>query len=105
MRHPAHRLLVHLFRFPAADRPQLFYPFDLQHYNTHNRALLFDYDAMTPGPKAARPQGFERMLAAALEGEDNHAQARKALRQTIFTHHDDGSAARLAAYVRQRFLA
>jgi len=92
------------FDFLLLDRPQLFYPFDLQRYKTHNRALLFDYDTMTPGPKAAHAQGFDRMLAAALDGEDNHAPARKALRQTIFTHHDAGSAARLAAYVRQRFL-
>ena len=93
------------FDFLLLDRPQLFYPFDMQRYVTRNRTLLFDYDSMTPGPKAMDHQMLERMLAAVLEGEDDHAQAREALRQIVFTHHDGGSAARLAAYVRQRFLA
>ena len=93
------------FDFLLLDRPQLFYPFDMQRYVTRNRALLFDYDAITPGPKAMDHQGLERMLAAALGGEDNHAQSREALRQVVFTHRDHGSAARLATYVRQRFLS
>jgi CDP-glycerol glycerophosphotransferase (TagB/SpsB family) len=92
------------FDFLLLDRPQLFYPFDYQRYITRNRALLFDYETMTPGPKASEPRSLERMLDTALEGEDSYNPARDALRKSIFTHHDAHSAARLAAYVRQRFL-
>lgn len=93
------------FDFLLLDRPQIFYPFDYERYVTCNRTLLFDYEAMTPGPRATEPQEFSRLLAAALDGEDTYGPARAALRQTIFTHQDAGSAARLAAYVRQRFLS
>ena len=93
------------FDYLLLDRPLLFYPFDFERYTTSNRALLFDYEAMTPGDKAMNPADLLRIVEAALAGEDRQAEKRRALRAKIFTHFDGKSAARLADYVRARFLA
>jgi CDP-glycerol glycerophosphotransferase (TagB/SpsB family) len=34
------------------DRPIVFAPFDIQQYVTADRELFYDYDQVTPGPKA-----------------------------------------------------
>ncbi len=93
------------FDFLLLDRPLLFNPYDLERYKATNRTLLFDYERMTPGAKALTGAQLRAMLLAALDGADPHAEARRALRDTVFTHCDGNSAARLGEYIRTRFVA
>ena len=39
------------FDFLLLDRPIVFFPYDLEQYLSQDRAMYFDYEIMTPGPK------------------------------------------------------
>ncbi|MFV0420818.1 CDP-glycerol glycerophosphotransferase family protein [Oleidesulfovibrio sp.] len=92
------------FDFLLADKPIVFYPYDYTHYVTANRALLFDYDATTPGPRANTQNELYDVLQATLEGQDTGKEQRAALRVQAFTHADGNAAQRLGQYITERFV-
>jgi CDP-glycerol glycerophosphotransferase (TagB/SpsB family) len=84
------------FDYLLLDRPLVFYPYDLATYVADDRRLLFDYEKITPGPKA---QDFvelltvvDRVLAA---GADVWAIQRQHVRRLVFDHEGCGAARRL----------
>jgi CDP-glycerol glycerophosphotransferase len=83
------------FDFLLTDKPQLFFPYDLEHYITRNRELLFDYQASTPGPKVRDQDGLQQAMAALLSGNDPFAQERQKLKRLAFSHHDARAGERL----------
>ncbi len=82
------------FDYLLLDRPIVFYPYDMDAYRA-GRELLFDYDAMTPGPRALDFDALLAALAATLNGPDTHAEARKRVRDLVHDHRDGRSMARL----------
>ena len=83
------------------DRPVVFYPYDLERYR-RQRGLYYDYDAVTPGPRA---DDFEALLSAldrTLAGEDDHAAARARIRDRFFDAQTHDRSAAVARLVRRR---
>jgi CDP-glycerol glycerophosphotransferase len=92
------------FDYLLTDRPILFYPYDFDRYVSRDRELLFDYAAMTPGPRPTAPDDlFASLEAVVAGGEDAFAPARRHLRALSFAHADGRAGARLGAYISSRF--
>ncbi len=91
------------FDFLLTGRPIVFYPYDFERYVSRDRALLFDYREMTPGPDVRTPDELFAALEAVLaRGEDAYAAARQSLAALAFAHQDAEAAARFGAYVAKR---
>jgi len=89
------------FDYLLLDRPIAFYPYDMDSYRG-GRELLFDYDTMTPGPKATDFDGLLAVLEATLTGPDTHAEARKRVIDLVHDHRDGHSMARLWEHLNPR---
>ena len=89
------------FDYLLLDRPIVFYPYDMDTYRS-GRELLFDYDAMTPGPRAVDFDGLLGVLDAALTGPDTFAAARKQVSDLVHDHKDGRSMARLWEHLNPR---
>lgn len=84
------------FDFLLLDRPILFFAYDFDRYTSEDRALLFDYDDMTPGPKL---KDFEDLLDGtrqALEAENGEWTAmRHRIRGLCFDNVDASASERI----------
>ena len=86
--------------FLLLDRPEVFYPYDIDRYVANERELYFDYFSYTPGPIVDGPEEFHEALLALSEGIDKHRDVRADLRTFFFDHTDGNSAARVVASIR-----
>lgn len=57
------------FDFLLLDRPVIFTPFDLAEYLNEDRELYYDYESVTPGPKARNWMEVEALLREAAQGD------------------------------------
>ena len=80
--------------FLLCDRPVVFYPFDLAAYRS-SRGLYFEYDAVTPGPKATDFGELYAELERALDGEDDYEAERAAVRERFYDYQDGESSRRV----------
>lgn len=83
------------FEFLLLDRPVVFFPFDYEKYVTRDRELYFEYNEVTPGPKA---KTLEELLAAIRDiarGEDEWSEQRKRVRDLVYTHQDGNASKRV----------
>jgi CDP-glycerol glycerophosphotransferase len=93
------------FDFLLTGRPMLFYPYDFEDYVTRNRELLYDYAAMTPGPRPRTPDAFFAAIQSLLvEGKDEWIQDRARLLALSFAQPDGRAALRLGSYLAGRLL-
>lgn len=69
--------------FLVLDRPIVFYPFDLERYQGTMREMYFDYEEITPGPKARTPDELKVLLKSAARGNDTHMDERARMRTMI----------------------
>jgi CDP-glycerol glycerophosphotransferase len=78
------------FDFLLMDRPIVFFPYDLSRYISENRPLMFDYDSMTPGPKAHNFTELLSLIQTSLgEGKTDAWKAeRDRVRDLAFDHID-----------------
>jgi len=65
------------FDYLLLDRPIVFAPFDIQQYITADRELFYDYDQVTPGPKAKNWPDVLRLLREAVQDDSWKAERRK----------------------------
>jgi CDP-glycerol glycerophosphotransferase (TagB/SpsB family) len=65
------------FDYLLLDRPIVFAPFDIQQYITADRELFYDYDQVTPGPKAKDWPDVLRLLREAVKDDSWKAERRK----------------------------
>jgi CDP-glycerol glycerophosphotransferase (TagB/SpsB family) len=65
------------FDYLLLDRPIIFAPFDLQQYITADRELFYDYDQVTPGPKAKNWPAVLSLLREAVKDDSWKAERRK----------------------------
>ncbi|MDC0336315.1 CDP-glycerol glycerophosphotransferase family protein [Pseudodesulfovibrio sp.] len=78
------------------DRPVLFFWKDFAEYMSHDRGFQFPFEEMCPGPKCRTAEQLFEALAAALEGEDEWKDARRAMRDKAFLHTEGGACERIA---------
>ena len=81
--------------FLVADKPIVFYPYDLPIYRNHP-GFEFDYRDVTPGPTPTDFTDFQNALLDALDGEDGYASERAAVRDRFIDHPEGSAAARLS---------
>jgi len=65
------------FDYLLLDRPIVFAPFDIQQYIKADRELFYDYDQVTPGPKAKDWPEVLRLLGEAVQNDSWKAERRK----------------------------
>jgi len=65
------------FDYLLLDRPVIFAPFDIQQYITADRELFYDYDQVTPGPKAKDWPDVLRLLREAVQDDSWKAERRE----------------------------
>lgn len=94
------------FDYLLLDRPILFFPFDYEAYVSLDRSLLFDYETMTPGPKCHNQHDLEAALEKLRrQGDDDYADARRKVRELVFSRRDDGAAHRIWIHLLEHRLA
>lgn len=73
------------YDFLVLDRPLIFYPFDMDHYQKMERELYFDYEAHVPGPIARSYDELRTLLNSfAANNGDAFVQRRKVLLNQMF---------------------
>ncbi len=82
--------------FLHTKRPILFYPFDYKEYKDLHRHLQFDYNEMTPGPKA---RNFDELLKwiehFLIEGKDGFEKDREKIFTLAFKYKDGKTSERI----------
>lgn len=85
------------FDFLLLDRPIVFFSYDLEKYLSSERAMYFDYEEMTPGPKVRNMTDLERELRGIVNGRDEWQVERARIRNLVFDHAGPGASNRLLA--------
>ncbi len=86
--------------FLHTNKPVLFYPYDFKEYNELHRQLQFDYNKMTPGPKA---KNFNKLLDwikyFLIDNKDEFERERKDILELAFKYKDGNSSQRIFNYI------
>jgi len=85
------------FEFLLLNRPIVFFPYDYEKYVTKDRELYFDYNKVTPGPKAYTLQELLERIKEVMS-EDRYKEQRKKVREMCYTW-QDGKASERAYHV------
>lgn len=83
------------FEFLLLDRPVIFFPFDYEKYVTQDRELYFEYNDITPGPKAATFSELMEVLRKTSHGWDEYRSARSRVRDMSYQYQDGKAAERV----------
>lgn len=87
------------FDFLLLDKPVLFYPYDLEVYQSKSREFYDPYETVTPGPKAYTPVEFNEMIRNVLTNYDKTKAQWQSQRDKIcdlsHTYSDGNSSKRL----------
>ncbi|MDR3362457.1 MAG: CDP-glycerol glycerophosphotransferase family protein, partial [Desulfovibrio sp.] len=93
------------FDYLLLDRPIVFFAYDLRRYLAKDREMFFPFEEMTPGPVAVTQAGMLEEARRILEdGRDAHGQARRELRERLFTHADAGASERICRYIAEKMV-
>lgn len=88
------------FDYLLTQRPIIFTPFDLEDYVTQDRALNYDYEDATPGPKVRTWAEVVALLAELKAGTDSWAPARAAALTRFHTNEPGTACERVYEYAR-----
>ncbi|WP_224448092.1 CDP-glycerol glycerophosphotransferase family protein [Haloprofundus salilacus] len=89
-----------LFDYLLLDRPVIRYAYDLEVYRAE-RGFYYDYEELSPGPTAREFDELLDALATALDGDDDHAAERRAVRDRFFDENGGGYADAVYEAVRE----
>jgi len=79
------------FDYLFLNKPVVFFPYDFVKYITSDKALLFDYDSYTPGPKCRFQTQLEKeIIDILISGNDHFVGQRKKIKNLAFES-DGGS--------------
>ncbi len=85
------------FDYVLLDRPLLFFPYDLEHYERDERGFYFEYQEVTPGPKAMTFEDLVARVRELLGGYERESAAWRAERARVaqaFHAYRDGMSSR-----------
>lgn len=71
------------FDYLFANKPIVFFDYDLEQYLKDSREMYFDYEEYTPGVKASTQEEFQQAIQSVLE-DDMYATHRKELQEQIY---------------------
>lgn len=85
------------FDFLLLDRPIVFAPMGFNDYITQDRELYYEYNSITPGPKAHSWDELVSVVLEELAQPDRYSKARRALRDRFNTYLDGNNCQRVTA--------
>ena len=77
------------FDYLLLNKPIIFAPFDIEHYIETDRALYYNYDDVTPGPKARNWREVVECIEDILTKSDAYEDERRRVSR-MFNAYDDG---------------
>jgi CDP-glycerol glycerophosphotransferase (TagB/SpsB family) len=77
------------FDYLLLNKPIIFAPFDIEQYVEHDRALYYNYDDVTPGPKARNWREVVECIEDILTKSDAYEDERRRVSR-MFNAYDDG---------------
>lgn len=83
------------FDFLLKDKPIIFFPYDLEIYMSESRELYYEYDSITPGPRAENMEDLIKHLEESISGKDNYEIERRRVLDMMFDYDDGHSSERL----------
>jgi CDP-glycerol glycerophosphotransferase len=90
------------FDFLHADRPVVFFPYDLQRYLARDREMYLDYEATVPGPIVTSQAALQTAIVHELEsGGAAHSSSRRRLFELAFARPDGHASARMWAAIQE----
>ena len=88
------------------NKPVVFYPYDEAEYVNGERALLRDYDEVTPGPRVYTQEDLHQAVRKlVINGTDPYKEERDALRKEFFSYVDGDSTKRLWNAIKMNYLS
>ena len=72
------------FDYLFADKPIIFFDYDLQTYLKASREMYFDYKEYTPGVKAKTQKELEQALLSIANGVDENQEERRQLQKKLY---------------------
>jgi CDP-glycerol glycerophosphotransferase (TagB/SpsB family) len=89
--------------FLLTKKPVVFFPYDMHKYIKSDRALQFDYDSMTPGPKCLTQDELQEELERiVVEKKDIYADKRQRALSMTFRYCDGKSSERIIDMLLKR---
>jgi len=88
------------FDYLLLDRPIIFAPFDINEYVKDDRELYYDYDKVTPGPKAKNWPEVLRLIQEVMQ-KDDWKQERKAVCNRFNKFRDNKSSERVFQAIKE----
>ena len=94
------------FDYLLTNGELIFYPYDLGNY-LENRGLYFEYDEITPGPKAYTPKQLNQTISSVLSRENSrkdnsHKKDRLNITDEFYRYQDGNAAERIHTEVCER---
>lgn len=83
------------FDYLLLDKPIVFMPFDMSEYSRDNGGFYYDYNSITPGPKARNWEDVMIFLKEIIEGEDSYKDKRKEINKMFNKFQDVRSSERV----------
>ncbi|MDH3999316.1 MAG: CDP-glycerol glycerophosphotransferase family protein [Desulfuromonadales bacterium] len=87
------------FDYLLLNKPVIFAPFDFEDYVRANRAFYYNYDEVTPGPKAMNWNEVCCAIENAITNPQEYASVRESVRNRFHAHCDGGSSQRVVGEV------
>lgn len=85
------------------DRPIVFFSYDQEEYIKNERALQYDYEAITPGKKTQNTEELINELQTVLVDErDKYSKARQDVRSQFYEYMDGQSCERIYNYIKEK---
>jgi CDP-glycerol glycerophosphotransferase (TagB/SpsB family) len=83
------------FDYLLLDRPMIFAPFDIERYTDVDRPLYYDYNAVTPGPKARNWQEVFAFIQDIVNKREAYAADRERVNRLFNEYRDGDSSTRV----------
>ncbi len=92
------------FDFLLADKPIVFFDYDLEEYLQDSREMYFDYQGFTPGEKAATEKELEKALIAACYPDETYERYygnfRRKIKEKVFDQTEGLASKRLVEDIK-----
>lgn len=91
------------FDYLLLDRPIIFAPFDIESYIDNERELYYDYDQVTPGPKARNWDEVMRYIKESIDFPGKYKDERSRVRDMFHKYKDGNSGERVYREIIKSF--
>lgn len=93
-----------VFDFLLTGKPVIFFVPDFDEYLRHSRSFYYDFNEVTPGPKARTLAELEAAISAARNGLGEWQDRYQAVLSRFHTYRDGGSSERVYHLILERFV-